>query len=141
MKLDDKPLLAQIAKERSLIATMEQAAHKACALIAREFEPFEKYIGPVTVTVGPKKAETFVTAAWRYRLPNGALMAIKANLELDEYGWTMSSKHFRSLSQSIRPLTPESLAAAFLAVNGPVAEKAFSAIVREKPGLICSLLG
>jgi|LauGreDrversion4_2_1035121.scaffolds.fasta_scaffold391778_2 hypothetical protein len=140
MILDDKPLLTQLAKERSLIATMEQAAEQACALIARELEPFEKYIGPVTVTVGPTKAETFVTAAWRYRLPNGAWMAIIAKLELDDYGWTIRSKHFRSLSQSIRPLTSDSLAAAFLKVNGTVAEQAFEAIVREKPGQICSLL-
>lgn len=141
MKLDDKPLLAQIAKERSHLAAMEQAAEQACFIIAKELQPFEEYTGPVTVTVGPIKAETSVTAAWRYRLVNGAWMAITAKLELGDYGWTIKSKHFGKLSQSIRPLTAESLAAAFLAVNGPVAEEAFSALVREKPGRLFSLLG
>ncbi|MFM7654378.1 MAG: hypothetical protein ACKO56_03170 [Paracoccaceae bacterium] len=98
-------------------------------LIEAEFAPFEKHCGKVAVSL-VSGSKTTITAAWRYRLPCGSKMAIKANLELHPQGWIMNGNQ---RSVNVWPLSPEAVTAAFVRVNEKTAEAAFEAIVLEEP--------
>lgn len=125
MKLDDRPLLELLAQRSERFANLEQAVARAVPLIETEFAPFENYCGKVAVTFA-SGSKTTITAAWRYRLPCGSKMAIKANLELHPQGWIMKGNQ---RSVNVLPLSPEAVAAAFVQVNETVAEAAFEAVV------------
>jgi hypothetical protein len=125
MKLDDKPLLAVLAERAERITSLKQMADGACALIATELEPFEKYCGKVAVTF-LSGSKTTITAAWRYRLPCGTKLAIEAKLELHPQGWVMNGNQ---RSVNVWPLSREAVAEAFVTVNQTVAEAAFEAVV------------
>jgi hypothetical protein len=129
MKLDDKPLLAVLAERGERITSLERMADRACALIATDLEPFEKYCGKVVVSF-LSGSKTTITAAWRYRLPCGTKLSLSALLEHQMQGWMMIGKR---LAVPVATLSPEAVSAAFVRVNEKTAEAAFEAIVLEEP--------
>ena len=125
MKLDDKPLRSLLAERDERLASLEQVADRACALIAAELAPFEKYCGKVAIafTSGPK---TRITAHWPYRAPCGTKLAFTACLEHHALGWIMVSGR---RGTTVKLLSPEGIAAAFIQVIEKAAEAAFEAVV------------
>lgn len=131
MYLDDAPILARkMAAQRRSDALMD-LCFRACPAIAEQFQPFEKYCGPVDVSVTLTSHESAqITAGFRYRQPHGPRLAFTATVR--RHGDDLVLVDRRG-SAPIAVPEPGCIALAFLDAVAAQAERAFEAIVLGEP--------
>lgn len=131
MYLDDAPILARkMAAQRRSDALMD-LCFRACPAIAEQFQPFEKYCGPVDVSAALTSHDSAqITAGFHYRHPHGPRLAFTATVRRRGDDLVLVDRR----GSAVIPVPePGCIALTFLDAVAAQAERAFEAIVLEEP--------
>ena len=131
MYLDDGPILARKMAAQKRSDALMDLCFRACPAIAEQFQPFEKYCGPVDVSVTLTSHDSAqITAGFRYRQPHGPRLAFTATVRRHGDDLVLVD---RGGSAPIAVPEPSWIALAFLDAVAAQAERAFEAIVLGEP--------
>jgi len=131
MYLDDAPILARKMAAQRRSDALRDLCLRACPAIAEQFQPFEKYCGPVDVSVTLTSHDSAqITAGFRYRQPHGPTLAFTATVRRRGDDLVLVD---RRGSAPIAVPEPGCIALAFLDAVAAQAERAFEAIVLGEP--------